>query len=127
MGLALWIVVGVAVVVIIPVIVWLVVRRRTAKVYFLPKTALGKWSIGLIVGSIVFVLLAVLTDKVFSNPANTIPNTLMLLAGISGTSAFFTGIIGIIKSKDRSVIVFIATIIGFFILLVSVISRGQGC
>ena len=88
------------------------------KVYFLPKTALGKWSIGLIVGSIVFVLLAVLTDKVFSNLANTIPNTLMLLAGISGASAFFTGIIGIIKSKDRSVIVFIATIIGFYILLV---------
>ena len=115
MGLVLWIVVGVAVVAIIGVIVWLVVRRRTAKVYFLPKTALGKWSIGLIVGSIVFVLLAVLIDTFFSNLANTIPNTLMLLAGISGASAFFTGIIGIIKSKDRSVIVVIATIIGFFI------------
>ena len=115
MGLVIWVVVGVAVVAIIGVIVWLVVRRRTAKVYFLHKMALGKWSIGLIVGSIVFVLLAVLIDTFFSNLANTIPNTLMLLAGISGASAFFTGIIGIIKSKDRSVIVVIATIIGFFI------------
>ena len=86
------------------------------KVYFLPKTALGKWSIGLIVGSIVFVLLAWLIDELFRKYA--IANTLALLAGISGTSAFFTGIIGIIKSKDRFVIVFIATIIGFFILLV---------
>ncbi len=86
-------------------------------VNYLPKTALGKWSIGLIVGLIVFVLLAVLTDKVFSNLSNTIPNTLMLLAGISGASAFFTGIIGIIKSKDRSVIVVIATIIGLLFLL----------
>ncbi len=50
----------------------------------------------------------------FSNLAIAIP---MLLAGISGISAFFTGIIGIIKSKDRSVIVVIATIIGFSFLL----------
>jgi len=116
MGPVKWIAVGVAVVAIIGVIVWLVARRRTAKVYFLPKTALGKWSIGLIVGTIVFVLLAVLTDKVFSNLAKAIPSNLMLLAVISGVSAFFTGIIGIIKSKDRSVIVVIATIIGFFFL-----------
>ncbi|MFC1908759.1 hypothetical protein ACFLXD_02675 [Chloroflexota bacterium] len=114
MGLFLWLVVGVAVVAIIGVIVCLVVRRRTAKVYFLPKTALGKWSIGLIVGFIVFFLLALLIDEVFRKYA--IANTLALLGGISGTSAFFTGIIGIIKNKDRSVIVFIATIIGFFIL-----------
>ncbi len=93
------------------------------KVYFLPKTALGKWSIGLIVGAHVFFLLALLIlnasgggediDTFFSNLAIAIP---MLLAGISGISAFFTGIIGIIKSNDRSVIVFIATITGFFIL-----------
>ena len=55
------------------------------------------------------------SDTFFSNLANTIPNTLMLLAGISGASAFFTGIIGIIKSKDRSVIVVITTIIGFLL------------
>jgi len=43
-----------------------------------------------------------------------------ILVGLSGLSAFFTGIIGIIKSKDRSVIVFITTIMGFFIFLVVV-------
>jgi len=69
-------------------------------------------------------LLAGLIDEFFRKYA--IANTLMLLAGISGTSAFYTGIIGIIKSKDRSVIVFTATIIGFFILLVSVIFREPG-
>jgi hypothetical protein len=91
------------------------------KVHFLPKTALGKWSIGLIVGSLISFLLTMLLgasgqrggDTFFSNLALAIP---ILLAGISGISAFFTGIIGIIKSKDRSVIVFIATIIGFFVL-----------
>ena len=87
--------------------------------YYKPKTALGKWSIGLIVGTVVFVLLAVLFDEIFRKLS--IANTLMLLAGISSIPAFFTGIIGIIKSKDRSVFVFIATIIGFFFLLISVI------
>jgi len=94
------------------------------EVHFLPKTALGKWSIGGIVGAVVFALLAGLIDEFFRKYG--VANTLMLLAGISGTSAFFTGIIGIIKSKDRSVIVFIATIIGFFILLVSVIFGELG-
>jgi len=94
------------------------------KVYSLPKTVLGKWSIGGIVGAIVFALLAGLIDEFFGKYA--IANTLMLLAGISGTSAFVTGIIGIIKSKDRSVIVFIATIIGFIMLLVFVIFGELG-
>ena len=44
----------------------------------------------------------------------------VILVGLSGLSAFFTGIIGITKSKDRSVIVFITTIMGFFIFLVVV-------
>jgi len=90
----------------------------------MPKTALGKWSVGLIVGSPLFFLLAMLIllwsgqrsediETFFSNLAIAIP---MLLAGICGISAFFTGIIGIIKSKERSVIVFISTFIGFFVL-----------
>ena len=41
-----------------------------------------------------------------------------ILIGLSGMAAFFTGVISIIKSKDRSVIVFITTIVGFFIFLV---------
>ncbi len=91
-------------------------EKKTKISNFLPKTAFGKWSIGLIVGSLVFVLLAWLIHTFFSNPA--IANMLMLLAGISGMAAFFTGIIGITKSKDRSAIVFTATIIGFFVLLI---------
>ena len=53
-------------------------------------------------------------DTFFSNPLLAVP---ILIAGICGISAFFTGIIGIIKNKERSALVFISTIIGFFILL----------
>ena len=44
-----------------------------------------------------------------------------ILIGLSGLAAFLTGVIGIIKSKDRSVIVFITTIVGllFFITVLS--------
>ena len=91
------------------------------KVHFIPKTLLGKWSIWLIIAFIVFFItfqLLVASGQrggatFFSNLALSVP---MLIAGFSGISAFFTGIIGIIKSKERSVLVFIATIIGFFIL-----------
>jgi hypothetical protein len=91
------------------------------KVRFIPRTSLGKWSIWLIVAVIVlyiiFQLLVASGQRggatFFSNLALSVP---MLLAGISGISAFFTGIIGIIKSKERSILTFIATVVGFFIL-----------
>jgi hypothetical protein len=83
--------------------------------------AIGKWSLGLIVGMVVFYFLSRLLaplgqtggDSFFSNLALAIPR---LLAGISGIAAFFIGIIDIIKFKERSVIVFITTAIGLFIL-----------
>ncbi|MFC1964762.1 hypothetical protein ACFLWG_02000 [Chloroflexota bacterium] len=91
------------------------------KLHFIPKTHLGKWSIWFIIAFIVlfmsFQLLVASGQRggatFFSNLALSVP---MLIAGISGISAFFTGIIGIIKSKERSVLVFLATIIGFLIL-----------
>jgi len=86
-----------------------------------PKTTLGRWSIGLIASLFLFYVLFQLLvvsgqrggDTFFSNLTLTIP---ILLAEISGVSAFVTRIIGIIKSKDRSVLVFVATVIGFFVL-----------
>ena len=89
------------------------------KVNFLPKTALGKWSIGGIVGSIAFWLALLILRT--SGLGMLVPT--VILVGLSGLSAFFTRIIGIIKSKDRSVIVFITTIMGFFIFLLVVAVR----
>jgi cytochrome bd-type quinol oxidase subunit 2 len=91
------------------------------KIRFIPRTRLGKWSIWLIIAVIVlFIIFQLLVASgqrggatFFSNIALSVP---MLIAGLSGISAFFTGIIGIIKSKERSILTFIATIIGFFIL-----------
>lgn len=52
-------------------------------------------------------------ETYFSNLLLAIPIT---LAGISGIVAFFTGMAAIIKRKERSVFVFLATIIGLLVL-----------
>ncbi len=88
----------------------------------MPKTSLGKWSVGLIL--IFFLLFATFQLLVasgqrggatfFSNLVLTIP---ILLAGISGVLAFFTGIAGIVKSAERSVLVFLAAAMGLFIVV----------
>jgi len=89
----------------------------------LPKTTLGKWSTGLII--VAFLLFVVFLIEVasgfrggdtldFSDLWAGIP---MLLAGVSAISSMVTGIIGIVKSKERSILVFLASAIGLFALL----------
>ena len=88
----------------------------------MPKTKLGKWSVSLIGAFIVFLLIfyAIITtgqrggDTFFSNMYLTIP---FLLAAISGISSFICGLIAIIKQRERSVLVFISSFLGFLITL----------
>jgi hypothetical protein len=88
----------------------------------LPRTLLGKWSVGLIGGLILFFALMVLLvasgqrggDTFFSNLALSIPG---LLAGACGIAAFFTGAIAVTLSRERSGLVFLAVIIGLLVLI----------
>jgi hypothetical protein len=88
----------------------------------LPNTALGKWSAGLFSGFIVFIALffgMVATgqrggDTFFSNLYLAIP---ALIAAVSAIAAFFTGVIGIIFSKERAILVFLATAVGLFVII----------
>lgn len=89
----------------------------------MPKTKLGKWSVGLSV--VFFLLLATgifiisrqgprIDQTFFDNPAASIP---ILGAGVSAIAAFITGIIAIWKRKERSILVFAATLIGLLVML----------
>jgi predicted Abi (CAAX) family protease len=92
------------------------------RITVLPKTSWGKWSAGLIVAFILFFVLFLILvasgqrggETFFSNLLLTVP---MLLAGTCGVAAFVTGLIGIIKSKERSILVYLAIFIGFDILV----------
>jgi hypothetical protein len=87
----------------------------------LPTTTLGKWSIGLVI--VAFLCFAVFVVEIalgfrggdtWTWDWPTIP---MLLAGVFVFSGMVTGLIGIIKNRERSVLVFLATAIGLFFLM----------
>jgi hypothetical protein len=84
---------------------------------FLPKTVLGKWSVGLIVTF--FLLLAVL--KVFLISGQWASDAVKLLAGsitaVAAVGAFFTGIIGVVKSKEGAFLVLLSIVTGFIVLM----------
>jgi UDP-N-acetylmuramyl pentapeptide phosphotransferase/UDP-N-acetylglucosamine-1-phosphate transferase len=89
-----------------------------------PKTTMGKWSTGLMIAFFLFVAVCLILgalgqgggDTFFSNLTLGIPG---LLAGVSAVSALVTGIICIVKSRERSVLVFLATAIGLYILIIA--------
>jgi len=95
---------------------------------FLPQSCLGKWSAGLIVAMPVFLYIGMSFVEFyeFVPAGKTIPQDIiirpgialpMLVGFISGIAAFFTGIVGIIKKKDRSALIFLTTAGGFLMLL----------
>jgi hypothetical protein len=90
---------------------------------FVPRTLMGKWSAGLIIAALLF--FAVFLIEIAAglrggdtwNLGDLAPATPVLLAGACAISAFLTGTIGIIASKERSIAVFLATAIGLYALI----------
>ena len=99
------------------------------KINFMPKTTLGKWSLGLIVVMpILFIVGISFTSSLYKSVSsgNTILEDIvkrpalaltMLAAFVSGILAFIMGGIAVIRQKEKSIFVFISTLIGFFVLL----------
>ena len=94
----------------------------------LPQSYLGKWSFGLAIAMPIFLFIGMSFVSFYESvPAGkTIPHDIIARPGIalpmltgffSGIAAFFTGIIGIMKRKDCSVIIFLSTAVGFLMLL----------
>ena len=96
---------------------------------FIPKTTLGKWSLGLAAAMPVlfFIGMSFTTLLYKSVPAGgTILNdiavrpalALTMLAGmVSGISAFVIGLIAIIRQKERALLVYSATLIGALLII----------
>ena len=100
------------------------------RISILPKTCLGKWSVGLVAA---FILISVVNGLIPSpqpSPgAPVLPPSMAVVAiGISrmvaliiglasGVAALVTGLISIIKSRERSILVFLAVLVGLFVLI----------
>jgi hypothetical protein len=102
-------------------------KKKKTRLVFMPGTWLGKFSLGLIGGIFFLLILAVNiiiliqgsrdNNSFFDNLYISIP---MFFAGISVIGAFFTGLISILKYRERAIFVFLITLFGllalFFIL-----------
>jgi len=97
--------------------------------FFLPKTALGKWSLGLIIITpILFFIGSRLVELLYEGvPAGrTIPEdvivrpalALTMLSGmLFGSLAFFLGMIAIVKQGERALLAYTATVMGGMLIL----------
>jgi len=103
-------------------------RCRVAR-EIMPKTQLGKWSLGLIAAMPVLFFIGMsftnllyesvpagnsILEDIAGRPALAIT---MLAGNVSGISAFITGLIAIIRQKERALLVFVATVIGALLIL----------
>ena len=102
------------------------VYNETVRFRFKPQTKLGKRSVWLLVALAVCMGVFRINvflgyrggDTFFSNPPLAVP---ILLAGISGIAAFITGLISIIRVKERAISVYLAVVIGLIVLIVALV------
>ena len=89
-------------------------RREEMRIIVFPKTTLGKWSVGL---AIAFILSLLLAQVLYGhNPdSNQVPDVVLAIIGVGiGGAAFITGLISVIRHKERSILVFIGMAITFW-------------
>jgi hypothetical protein len=89
-----------------------------------PKSSLGRWAVGLAAAFILLSILFTVLTRLGGEPG---PFALIFIAniaiGISFIAAFITGITSIIKSKERSTLVYLAVLAGFYALLFCLMSH----
>lgn len=91
------------------------------RINILPKTPLGRWSVGLIVPCILWPLCVWLSDIEFHSNVDPLALITTIGFGILGIGSLVTGLISIIKRKERSIFVFLVVIVALGILFLDVI------
>ena len=87
------------------------------RISILPRSPLGKWAVGLAAAFIlVSVLSGVLTALGGVGPGPFGP-ILSVAFGVSGLAALITALISVTRSRERSILVFLALFVGLFTLI----------
>ena len=97
------------------------------RITILPKTSLGRWSVGLVAAVILVIVLNILLGpkacNVLEFNSGSVELRIFFVAlCISGIGSLVTGLIGTIKSKERSILVFLALVVGLISLVIIVSS-----
>jgi hypothetical protein len=90
------------------------------RIIILPKSHLGWWSVGLAILSLIFMspIFGVLRLMSVARQISISPGQIKGIAfAILGIAAFVTGLIGIIRNKERSILVFLAMLMGLCALI----------
>jgi hypothetical protein len=87
------------------------------RISVLPRSLLGKWAVGLGAAFLFFFVLSNILMVFFHLGPGPIGPMIVLVSLIVGLGALVTGLISIIRYKDRGVLVCIATAFGVFVLL----------
>ncbi|APV44971.1 hypothetical protein Dform_01650 [Dehalogenimonas formicexedens] len=93
---------------------------------FLPKTALGKWSVWLIVAFFALVaigraLVAIEQDGSEIASTSALPVIASVSAMIAGIASFITGVLSIARSRERALTVFLAAGAGGLLILMTIV------
>jgi hypothetical protein len=93
----------------------------------MPKTKLGKWAGGFLALFVVLLVALILGMRL----AGLMPGTrLIIILGIgmmiSAIAAFVTGVVALFRFKDRSFVVILAVVLGFFASLLSIMEIVEG-
>jgi hypothetical protein len=100
------------------------------KITILPKTPLGRWSIWLAVAWILFFVLSMFLAEsgLVKLPLSDRALDLAMLGvtGGIGIASFITGLISIIKNKERSILVFLALIVALLIIVMAILEIAGG-
>ena len=90
------------------------------RISVLPKTSLGRWSLWLFLACVLlFVIFIALGAYV------NIPTELGGVALLPGVSSFVTALIGIIKNRERSILIFLVLIVELLFLAIGVGELAQ--
>ncbi len=104
-------------------------QSKIMKVNLIPKTKLGKWSLGLIIAMPTLLFIgASFTNSLYKTvPAgSTILEDItrrpalaltMITGMVAGILAFIIGLIAIVKKEERAPLVYVATFIGMLLIL----------
>ena len=87
------------------------------RISILPKTSLGKWSIGLAAAFILINILSVVLTGLGGVGPGPVGPIIGVAFATSGIAALVTGLISIIKSKERSILVILAVAVGAFVVI----------
>ncbi len=92
----------------------------------MPKTRIGKWSVGLLLLFGLFVLTTIIMRSAGHHAGDPLLVIPAICAGALGVATFVTALISLFKKKDRTFLVVFCAVIGFFVSLVVIFEVIEG-